>query len=52
MSALRLMLSYLEEELRRLGAWEAARHLAVAMALLTLDPLVGEVMASPGPHLH
>jgi hypothetical protein len=36
-SALRLMLSYVEAECRRIGAMEAARHAALAAALMPED---------------
>jgi hypothetical protein len=36
-SALRLMLSYVEAECRRIGATEAARHAAMAAALMPED---------------
>jgi len=45
-SALLLMLSYIEAECRRLGATEAARHAALAAALV---PGVGEVPPAPPP---
>lgn len=53
-AALRLMLSYVEAECRRIGAADAARHAAMAAAMMpacdapSADPLQRPV----GCHLH
>lgn len=44
-SALRLMLSYVEAECLRLGATEAARHVALAVSNLP-EPVVGAATAT------
>jgi hypothetical protein len=45
-SALRLMLSYVEAECLRLGATEAARHVALAVSNLP-DPVAAAASAPP-----
>jgi hypothetical protein len=45
-AALRLMLAYVEAECLRIGASEAARHTALAAALL---PIPQEAVAAPVP---